>query len=231
MTILTNLAQDSFWEEYDKSPRNISQLDNSLEKKPIINALWSFKDKLLWIFYKEKTDNKVINSQKKEIIFSDNIENIPKKRQINYNYTLVQNQVFYMDKVIWWADINSFETPFSDIRYSRDEKNVYFNWRKITWADPKTFKFIKAKNSEESVYASDNTNRIYDLWIARDYDFDSFEVLTKFESYDKFWMYFWEENIKITDFRDQKRIRENYDVKISRFWMIFNSLKRNIFWK
>lgn len=220
-------AQNKFWWNYNHQTRNSIENNPSLARKVFEAPLNFFRSTLMKVLEKKSDSTQVENTQKLIELVE---EPVVQKKQLNENYSIIWNQVFFREKLIWWADPKTFESPFSDIWYTRDENHVYFKWRKITWADPKTFHFIQAKNWEESVYATDKTNRIYDLWIARNYDFNSFVVLSKLESYDKYGIYFWEEKLRITDLKDQKRIREKYDVKVGRFGMAWNSFKRNIFW-
>lgn len=200
-----------------------SILENTRNENTRNEDEFNFWEKILgilktwWIEFIENKDDK--NDDKNKI----------KHKNLAEKYSYSTEKIYFFGEEILWADFESFETPFEDKRYSRDKNFIYFKWKKLDGVDRDTFHFITALNWEISIYSTDKTWNIYDNGKKVHFDYLTFTVLSKFESYDKYWIYFWEEKLKITDLSDQKRIRNQFHIPISRTKMFLNSIMKWFF--
>lgn len=82
-------------------------------------------------------------------------------------------ELFIKQIVIFWVDLNSFETLKSG--YSKDRKNVYFLSEKIYWADSMTFEVYLWSEPiwRDKYYAYDRSNKVE--WITPENYFSKVE--------------------------------------------------------
>lgn len=117
--------------------------------------------------------------------------NLGKKSILNSQYVREWDSILYWkdnNVEVLYADAESFRTPFKDEKYAIDCRNVYISWMHIPGADPKSFSFYSIK-WWDSVYATDNTGKVYYKWEALPVDKETFQVVSIRSAFDKNWVY------------------------------------------
>lgn len=182
----------------------------------------------------------------------ENLEasNDGEKQAINSPYSREWNAILYWENVeVLYADAESFRTPFNDKKYAIDCHNVYISWMHIPGADPKSFSFYLIEWLE-SVYATDNTGRVYYKWETIPVDKESFQIVSikyttdntgrvyyKWEpipvdketfqvfstryAFDKYWVY--KNGVKLTG-EELKKAIEKYNIPVNMTMMFLKNL-------
>ena len=140
--------------------------------------------------------------------------NLDEKSILNNQYTREWDSILYWkdrDVEVLYADAKSFKTPFQDEKYAIDAHNVYISWMHIPGADPKSFSFYSIK-WVDSVYATDNTGKIYYKWETLPVDKETFQVVSTRSAFDKNGVY---NNGRKLSGEELKKIISKYNIPLN----------------
>lgn len=224
---------EMLWSGYIIYKGNIYQnwkiVTNDVANFSVINEVYSQDSK--WIYAWWRINNS-INKNKFELLnkmyaYDDNsIYYYGQKVPITYEgdvtiyddtFIRVWDKVIFKDKVISWADSESFEIiksewTYSELvtTYSKDKNYVYRLGEKISWADPLSFKAITSSISTDKDNIFFKNEVFYWNKLTSIIDRDSLEVVRKSILKDKNWYYIW--LFKIEDITNKKieNLRWNY---------------------
>lgn len=170
--------------------------DTSYEPIYLCNFLKYQSDKnIIDIDWKEKTvqvnlDNLEVSYSNKTNLFIEEYWDNNTNTEIiilNDRYKKDQNYVYYNEKIIKWADVETFELIWDTI-FSKDKNNVFYMNQLVSIADIDTFEYISYS------YAKDKNNVYYMtdiLDVIKDANPDNFTVVNKAYSKDSNNIYYY----------------------------------------